>query len=72
MEKRVKSRFSHRMWRVTSPLAPGALGWRNLMRQTLIPWDGEKTGKHDTNELRKWRGDWEFAVEVSAQDESRG
>ena len=35
------------------------------MRQTLIPWDGEKPGKHESHDERKWRGDWEFAVEVS-------
>lgn len=65
LEKRVKSRFSHRMWRVTSPIAPGALGWRNLLRQALVPWASEKPSKSEGKEERKWKGDWEYAVDVS-------
>lgn len=64
LEKRVKSRFSHRMLRVTSPLAPGGLGWPTLLRHVLVPWHGEKPSNHYSREERKWRGDWEYAVDV--------
>lgn len=83
LEKRVKSRFSHRMFRVVSPLAPDQLGWKKVLLQALIPWKQDelkegkegkegkerkegkegKTGK-EGKEVGKWKGDWQFAVEV--------
>ncbi|WVN89164.1 uncharacterized protein L203_104380 [Cryptococcus depauperatus CBS 7841] len=47
LEKRVKSRFSHRVWRVTSPLAPvskdeeegqGIVAWKEVVRWALVPY----------------------------------
>lgn len=64
LEKRVKSRFSHRQWRITSPLSPESIGWAALLRQALIPWTTTKVGK-DSKEDKKWKGDWEYAVDVS-------
>lgn len=64
LEKRVKSRFSHRMWRVQSPLSPEGMGWRELLGRALEPWkyDPKVRANDDTF---YWRGDWEFAIEVS-------
>jgi origin recognition complex subunit 4 len=64
LEKRVKSRFSHRQWRITSPLAPGSAGWAALLRQVLVPWPQSKQTDMAKDE-RKWKTDWEFAVDVS-------
>ena len=63
LEKRVKSRFSHRMWRISSPLSLDGIAWREMMKRTLIPWD-EQDGRKESKDLRKWKGDWQFAVEV--------
>ncbi|TXT15819.1 hypothetical protein VHUM_00322 [Vanrija humicola] len=63
LEKRVKSRFSHRVWRVQSPLAPDGLGWRALLRHALVPWDKSADDEPD-KETRKWMGDWAFAVDM--------
>ena len=73
LEKRVKSRFSHRMWRVSSPLAPDGIGWAGLLKSSLIPWDtedaAEKTPGKEDKQAKKWKGDWQFAVEVRDQHE---
>jgi len=65
LEKRVKSRFSHRMWRVASPLTTEALGWKEVMKHALVPWEytSAEAGK-EGREAKKWKGDWQFAVEV--------
>ena len=65
MEKRVKSRFSHRIWRVQSPLSPDGPGWRPLIRRVLVPWLDEKKTQED-KETRKWKVDWQFAIGVSS------
>lgn len=82
LEKRVKSRFSHRIWRVTSPLAsvPASstvngtnetdgtdavkqeAGWKRLIQRTLVLWKTEE-GEVD-DEVGKWKGDWEYSVDV--------
>jgi origin recognition complex subunit 4 len=62
LEKRVKSRFSHRVWRVTSPLTPGGRGWRPLLRAALIPWDEKRLDKDRA--MRQWQEDWAFAVDM--------
>lgn len=62
LEKRVKSRFSHRVWRVPSPLSEGGVGWKALLRAALLPWDEEQEPDEET---RMWMGDWAFAVDVS-------
>ncbi|BEI81172.1 hypothetical protein CcaverHIS002_0203320 [Cutaneotrichosporon cavernicola] len=62
LEKRVKSRFSHRVWRISSPLAPGERGWRQLLRATLIPWDEKRLDKDRA--MRQWQEDWAFAVDM--------
>lgn len=82
LEKRVKSRFSHRIWRVTSPLASIAAsntingtngtdgtngvkeegGWKRLVQRALVLWKTEE-GEVD-DEVGKWKGDWEYSVDV--------
>lgn len=73
LEKRVKSRFSHRVWRVTSPLAPGGPTWKETLRRALIPWgtgtDTEgNTRRSSANsadvEVEQWQDDWVFAVNM--------
>jgi origin recognition complex subunit 4 len=82
LEKRVKSRFSHRVMRVTSPLAPGGLvvpdgekAWRVLTKRALLPWldplpvsssESADDGKGDDRETERWKSDWAFAIDVSA------
>lgn len=63
LEKRVKSRFSHRVWRVTSPLAAGGPGWRSILRSALVPWS-EKEEQDKDRDMRQWMGDWAFAVDT--------
>ncbi|CAK9780076.1 hypothetical protein CC85DRAFT_271212 [Cutaneotrichosporon oleaginosum] len=62
LEKRVKSRFSHRIWRVVSPLVPGGRGWRAVLRSALISWDEAKLAKE--RDMRQWQEDWAFAVDM--------
>ncbi|WVQ82514.1 hypothetical protein IAT38_004643 [Cryptococcus sp. DSM 104549] len=39
LEKRVKSRFSHRIWRVISPVSPESPGgWKKVISRALVPW----------------------------------
>ncbi|EIW72136.1 hypothetical protein TREMEDRAFT_20901, partial [Tremella mesenterica DSM 1558] len=80
LEKRVKSRFSHRVWKILSPLSPGSLGWRKLLRGVLVPWEltssnmcfsstfptnGKKKSIEEEDEACKlWKGDWAFAIET--------
>ena len=65
LEKRVKSRFSHRMWRIVSPISADGAGWKALMRRALVPWEHEPDqGGKPGKELEEWKGDWQFAVEV--------
>ncbi|ODN77966.1 hypothetical protein L202_05059 [Cryptococcus amylolentus CBS 6039] len=84
LEKRVKSRFSHRIWRVTSPLASvmqggvggvgngtegqGRGGWEVLLKMALIPWYPESV-MDDPEENEKWRGDWEYVIVTTLGDE---
>lgn len=60
LEKRVKSRFSHRVWRVSSPLSFDGVGWKALMRRVLKPWHEEANDE----ETKTWQDDWSYAVEV--------
>lgn len=82
LEKRVKSRFSHRIWRVASPLASAPAsnkvngtsgtdgmdgvkeeaGWKRLVQRALVLWKTEE-GEVD-DEVGKWKGDWEYSVDV--------
>ncbi|WWD19842.1 hypothetical protein CI109_104309 [Kwoniella shandongensis] len=68
LEKRVKSRFSHRVWRVSSPISSEGPGWTEVLRRALIPWDDEETTTDD-RAVRKWKGDWQFAVETLLEDD---
>ena len=71
LEKRVKSRFSHRMWRVSSPLCGDGIGWKEVMKHALIPWEpSPEDARKEAREVKKWKGDWQFAVEVSNDVES--
>lgn len=71
LEKRVKSRFSHRMWRVQSPLAAGGPGWHTLVKRALVPWlmsDKKTKPAEDEDEdeaTENWKMDWEMALDVS-------
>ncbi|WVF67323.1 hypothetical protein IAT40_002074 [Kwoniella sp. CBS 6097] len=73
LEKRVKSRFSHRTWRIPSPLSSDGMGWRSLLRSVLLP--AEDTNVLPINESRearvmqRWKEDWEFAVDMLLDDE---
>lgn len=54
------------MWRVMSPLSPDAMGWKELLRRALVPWeycvdDTAPAGRA----LAEWKGDWQFAIDVS-------
>ncbi|KAK8853413.1 hypothetical protein IAR55_004119 [Kwoniella newhampshirensis] len=77
LEKRVKSRFSHRVWRVSSPISSEGPGWKQVIKQALIPWDVDDKGKdnkeeivQEDKEVRRWKQDWQFAVELLL-DEAR-
>ncbi|KAL7424594.1 origin recognition complex subunit 4 [Cryptotrichosporon argae] len=63
LEKRVKSRFSHRVWRVASPLTDG---WRPALRRALVAWDEAETERDKA--LRVWKDDWMFAVDMLLDD----
>lgn len=65
LEKRVKSRFSHRVMRVTSPLAPDGLGWAALLRHALLPWKSNPSVAATSKDGKAWQEDWDFAVDVS-------
>ena len=65
LEKRVKSRFSHRMWRVISPLSSDGPGWKEIMGRVLVPWEHGMGRTKEDREVIKWKGDWQFAVDVS-------
>ena len=80
LEKRVKSRFSHRVWRVTSPLSPspgglavpeGEKAWRVLLRRALVPWtnsagsNAAAANGAEEADTKRWKGDWSFAIDVS-------
>ncbi|RSH91480.1 hypothetical protein EHS25_009779 [Saitozyma podzolica] len=77
LEKRVKSRFSHRVLRVGSPLSPDGRGWKDLMRKVLVPWEpsGRTANavpsaiKAESKETRKWMIDWSFAVDMLLEHE---
>lgn len=75
LEKRVKSRFSQRIYRVVSPLAGADIDeWTRLLRNALLPWYGPRGGMdEDTGEGEDhsaigvgdntdWMGDWEMQV----------
>ncbi|ORY31628.1 origin recognition complex subunit 4 C-terminus-domain-containing protein, partial [Naematelia encephala] len=73
LEKRVKSRFSHRMWRVASPLAPEGMGWKELLRKGLVPWDGQESAtEKEDKAVRTWKDDWQFAIETLLEHEKIG
>lgn len=75
LEKRVKSRFSHRVWRISSPLSPDGPGWKFLLKSTLLPWlqadpgAVKQTKKKVMNGMvdkeERWKLDWTYAIEVS-------
>ncbi|GFZ51043.1 hypothetical protein JCM24511_08801 [Saitozyma sp. JCM 24511] len=78
LEKRVKSRFSHRVLRVVSPLSPDGTGWKDLMRKVLVPWEPSgrtantavsSAVKAESKETRKWMIDWSFAVDMLLEHE---
>ncbi|KAK4684451.1 origin recognition complex subunit 4, partial [Tremellales sp. Uapishka_1] len=64
LEKRVKSRFSHRVWRVISPLSPDSLGWKWVLQRALVPWEQDAEGSKEDRAVQKWKGDWVFAVDM--------
>lgn len=63
LEKRVKSRFSHRIWRVSSPLSAGGVGWKALLRRALVPWEDEDEQKEQDKVLQSWLVDWSYSVD---------
>ncbi|KAK6909121.1 hypothetical protein I203_103136 [Kwoniella mangroviensis CBS 8507] len=58
LEKRVKSRFSHRTFRIPSPISSEGIGWNALLMDSLIPSKGKE------NEEDRWKGDWQFAIQM--------
>ncbi|WWC64824.1 uncharacterized protein I303_107438 [Kwoniella dejecticola CBS 10117] len=65
LEKRVKSRFSHRTFRIPSPLSAEGIGWKPLLHSVLIPVpNGAEEG-----EGTRWQRDWEFAIETLLKQE---
>ncbi|WWD03936.1 hypothetical protein V865_001994 [Kwoniella europaea PYCC6329] len=58
LEKRVKSRFSHRTFRIPSPISSEGIGWKALLMDSLIPSKGKE------NEDDRWKGDWQFAIQM--------
>ncbi|WWC91913.1 uncharacterized protein L201_006865 [Kwoniella dendrophila CBS 6074] len=62
LEKRVKSRFSHRTFRIPSPLSSEGMGWKKLLQSIVLPSDRE--AEEDT-----WKGDWKFAMETLFEEE---
>lgn len=84
LEKRVKSRFSHRVWRVESPLAamPSPViaddgeeekkepAWRPLLMKALVPWlDAEPLTSRADRDFAAWKEDWDFAVQMLLENE---
>lgn len=72
LEKRVKSRFSQRVYRVVSPLAAADPDARmRLLRSALLPWYGtpaeDQVVAQYTNDSLEWMGQWETQVNVSHQ-----
>lgn len=71
LEKRVKSRFSQRVYRVVSPLAGADPDTRvRLLRSALLPWYGspaedDQVGAQYTDDSLEWMGQWETQVNVS-------
>ncbi|OCF43731.1 hypothetical protein I317_02484 [Kwoniella heveanensis CBS 569] len=72
LEKRVKSRFSHRTWRIPSPLSPDGMGWNSLLRSVLSPADCPDAGHDDRSReakmMQRWKEDWDFAVQMLLDD----
>lgn len=79
LEKRVKSRFSHRIWRVTSPLASvpasnkvngtdGMDGVKEEARWKRLVQRALVRWKTEEGEVDdgvgKWKGDWEYSIDV--------
>ncbi|WVR09616.1 hypothetical protein IAU60_006688 [Kwoniella sp. DSM 27419] len=62
LEKRVKSRFSHRTWRIPSPLSPDGMGWKALLEHTLLP--PTVGGQDESAAFIRWKDDWRFALEM--------
>jgi origin recognition complex subunit 4 len=53
------------MWRVLSPLSPDGIGWRELLRRALIPWEyGSDELVKQSKPVVRWKGDWQFAIDV--------
>ncbi|WVQ94919.1 hypothetical protein IAU59_002005 [Kwoniella sp. CBS 9459] len=73
LEKRVKSRFSHRTWRIPSPLSPDGMGWNSLLSSVLLPVVDPAAipndGSRDAKVLQRWMEDWEFAVNMLLEDQ---
>ncbi|WRT70018.1 uncharacterized protein IL334_007011 [Kwoniella shivajii] len=65
LEKRVKSRFSHRTFRIPSPLSSEGMGWLKLLKSVLIPPYETSMGA----EGKIWYEDWQFAVEMLLGEE---
>ncbi|WVW86384.1 hypothetical protein I302_108430 [Kwoniella bestiolae CBS 10118] len=65
LEKRVKSRFSHRTFRIPSPISSEGMGWRKLLKLALISSEGQA----EEMEEDRWKGDWQFAVEMLLDEE---
>ncbi|WWC72232.1 uncharacterized protein I206_106194 [Kwoniella pini CBS 10737] len=65
LEKRVKSRFSHRTFRITSPLSSEGMGWKMLLKNALIPTPPKEV--EPQGEI--WQRDWQFAIEMLLDEE---
>lgn len=47
---------------MASPISPEGEGWKAVLQRAFIPWS-DSGG--ESKIVRKWKGDWEYAVEVS-------
>jgi hypothetical protein len=69
LEKRVKSRFSQRVIRVTSPLAGNIAQnghWKRIVKDALCPWHQPSESAPSTDgDLSNWIRCWESDVNVS-------
>ncbi|KAJ9103965.1 hypothetical protein QFC21_002428 [Naganishia friedmannii] len=61
LEKRVKSRFSQRIYRVVSPLSGN--DWKRIVRLALLPLTSDKTSLSNDDAL--WLSRWESQVDIS-------
>jgi len=62
LEKRVKSRFSHRMIHVIPPVTESEKNWNKIARQALM---SPFPGSDQSTERRRFQEAWDLEVDVS-------